>query len=157
MDENGLWTFDPPNSPTLEVTEGYIRMHQLQGLNFDGPGGAGDVNGGDAVLLEVWSVSGGGGGDGTPFARGDADAGGNDPNITDGIFILNFLFLGGPPPPCREAADADDNGAVNITDGIYLLNFLFLGGPPPPAPRAPTCGEDETVDQLTCESFPPCE
>jgi hypothetical protein len=99
-----------------------------------------------------------GGGVGGPlFARGDADAGGNDPNITDGIFVLNFLFLGGPPPPCRDAADADDNGAVNITDGIYILNFLFLGGPPPPDPRAPTCGEDTTPSELTCDSFPPCE
>ena len=97
-------------------------------------------------------------GGGNPrFGRGDSDANGGPPNITDGIFVLNFLFLGGPTPVCMDAADADDNGNVNITDGIFILNFLFLGGPAPPAPAAPTCGEDTTASALTCESFPPCE
>ena len=85
--------------------------------------------------------------DGDEFIRGDADAS-TAINITDGIFILNFLFLGGPNPPCEDAADADDSNAINITDGIYVLNFLFLGGPDPAAPY-PDCGtdpdEDETV------------
>ena len=80
------------------------------------------------------TTSGGGGGGGTNFVRGDADASGAI-NITDGIFVLNFLFLGGPNPPCEDAADADDSSAINITDGIYILNFLFLGGPDPAAPH----------------------
>ena len=50
------------------------------------------------------------------FFRGDADNSGAV-NITDGIFVLNFLFLGGPDPSCMDAADADDSGATNITDG----------------------------------------
>jgi glycosyltransferase involved in cell wall biosynthesis len=52
--------------------------------------------------------------DKTRFKRGDA----NDDdlvNITDGIFVLNFLFLGGPTPTCMEAAVANDDGQVNIT------------------------------------------
>lgn len=91
------------------------------------------------------------------FGRGDSDANGGAPNITDGIYILNFLFLGGPAPVCMDAADADDNGSVNITDGIYVLNFLFLGGTTIPTPAAPNCGEDPTDDPLDCTSFPPCE
>lgn len=96
------------------------------------------------------------GGGSVQFGRGDSDANGGAPNITDGIFVLNFLFLGGETPPCMDAADADDNGSVNITDGIYVLNFLFLGGPAPPAPVAPDCSLDTTASGLTCESFPPC-
>jgi hypothetical protein len=81
------------------------------------------------------------------FRRGDTDADGRK-NITDAIFLLNFLFLGGKRPLCFDAADADDTGVLNITDAIYLLNFLFLGGPPPPAPGAEDCGTDETGDRL---------
>ncbi|MEM7231286.1 MAG: LamG-like jellyroll fold domain-containing protein [Planctomycetota bacterium] len=93
---------------------------------------------------------------GTPFKRGDADASGSV-NITDGIFVLNFLFLGGPGPSCAEAGDADDSGAINITDGIFILNFLFLGGPDPAAPGANDCGVDpEGSPEAGCESFPAC-
>jgi hypothetical protein len=90
---------------------------------------------------------------GTKFSRGDANADGIR-NITDGIFILNFLFLGGPEPPCRESANTNGDGALNITDGIYILNFLFLGGPAPPAPY-PACGRLAT--ESDCASFAPCE
>jgi len=67
------------------------------------------------------------GGDGTRFLRGDANDDG-DINITDGVFVLNFLFLGGDGPTCREAANPNGDTDVNLTDGIYILNFLFLGG-----------------------------
>ena len=72
------------------------------------------------------------------FVRGDCNLDG-DGNITDGIFLLNFLFLGGSPPGCREACDNNGDGELNITNGVYLFNFLFLGGPPPPEPF-PACG-----------------
>ena len=93
----------------------------------------------------------GGSGGGTQFIRGNANA---DAvlNITDGIYVLNFLFLGGPAPPCAEAANANGDAVLNITDGIYILNFLFLGGPPPAAPY-PDCGAVEGAD---CASFPTC-
>ncbi|MHC4583887.1 MAG: LamG-like jellyroll fold domain-containing protein [Planctomycetota bacterium] len=55
MDENGMPT-DAASSPILEVTQGYIRIHQLQGNSNDGPGGDRDANGGDAVILELWKV-----------------------------------------------------------------------------------------------------
>ena len=75
---------------------------------------------------------------------------------TDGIYILNFLFLGGAPPICGDAADADDNGSIQLTDGIFILNFLFLGGEGPPAPGL-DCGEDPTPgDELGCENFDSC-
>jgi PKD repeat protein len=91
---------------------------------------------------------------GTKFVRGDADASGSR-NITDGIFILNFLFLGGTDPTCRDSADADDSGTVNITDGIYVLNFLFLGGADPLPPNG-ACGLDPTEETLDCVAFAPC-
>jgi hypothetical protein len=56
MDENGMPTEAGANSPVLEVTQGYIRIHQLQGNSNDGPGGPRDANGGDIVILELWKV-----------------------------------------------------------------------------------------------------
>jgi hypothetical protein len=94
-------------------------------------------------------------GQGAPFRRGDADASGLV-NITDAIFTLNHLFLGGPAPGCADAADADDDGALQITDAIHLLAGLFLGGPQPPAPGASACGPDPGNDDLQCSSYPPC-
>jgi hypothetical protein len=55
MDENGM-PAAATNSPILQVTQGYIRIHQLQGNSNDGPGGSRDANGGDAVILELWKV-----------------------------------------------------------------------------------------------------
>ena len=62
-----------------------------------------------------------------------------------------------PPPPGAlfRRGDSDGNGNMDITDGIYLLDFMFLGGPEPPPPF-PDCGPDPTIDELTCDTFPPC-
>jgi hypothetical protein len=97
----------------------------------------------------------------TPFHRGDANADGAI-NITDGIYILNYLFLGGPSPPCKEAANPNNDVSINITDGIYVLNFLFLGGPPPaaPGPMGSPCGTDPdpegSAGDLGCNSYTKC-
>ena len=86
-----------------------------------------------------------------PFVRGDANGDGSI-DITDAIFTLGFLFLGGGAPPCEDAADADDRGTLEITDAVYLLNFLFSGGPEPPPPHEVE-GEDPTEDLLGCRGF----
>ena len=89
------------------------------------------------------------------FRRGDANASG-DLNITDGVFVLNYLFIGGPTPTCLDAADSDDNGQLNITDGVRILNFLFLGGPEPPAPGTSNCGPDPESDDLEACVYGSC-
>jgi hypothetical protein len=97
-------------------------------------------------------------GEGVPadqtFRRGDADADASL-TITDAIFVLNFLFLGGRVPPCQRAADSDDNDRVELTDAVFTLNHLFRGGQgfPPPFPD---CGSQPAARKRTCTSFPPC-
>jgi hypothetical protein len=71
------------------------------------------------------------------------------PNITDAIAILGFLFSGGNRPDCLDAADVDDDGTVNITDAISLLNFLVVSGDPPEPPH-PEPGFDPTEDGSAC-------
>jgi hypothetical protein len=87
---------------------------------------------------------------GVEVLRGD---GNNDThvNISDPIYINNFLFYGGNAPPCMDAADANDDGAVNSSDVVYLYSFLFSGGPKPPAPY-PSCGHDPSSDSLSCNN-----
>lgn len=89
------------------------------------------------------------------FRRGDVDAD-NDVNLTDGVYILNHLFLGGSPPFCLDSADTDDNGGLDTSDAVLLFGYLFLGKEPPAAPFL-DCGEDTTEDELTCSEYSPCE
>ena len=89
------------------------------------------------------------------FRRGDANASG-EKDVTDGIFILNHLFLGRREPTCRDAADTNDDGELDTADAVSLFDFLFLGGAAPPSPGPVLCGLDTTDDALTCESFAAC-
>jgi hypothetical protein len=81
----------------------------------------------------------------TGFKRGDADASGAL-DLTDAIFTLQHLFMGGTKPPCVDAADSDDSGALDLTDAIYVLQFLFMGGTKPLPPGPDSCGPDPTAD-----------
>ncbi|MGQ9590099.1 MAG: PKD domain-containing protein [Planctomycetota bacterium] len=93
------------------------------------------------------------------FHRGDANGDGSL-DISDGTFILNFLFLGGPAPGCLEAANPNDDGGMDISDGVYVLNYLFLGGPAPlpPGPPEEPCGPDpeDSASDLGCETYERC-
>ncbi len=88
------------------------------------------------------------------FRRGDINAD-YSPDITDAVYLLSFLFTGGPTPPCEKAAEVNGDGQVDITDGVYLLAYLFLGGPAAKEPST-ECGIDLS-DSLPCGSFPPCD
>ena len=89
------------------------------------------------------------------FRRGDADATGRV-DIADAIFTLNWLFRGGRPPPCLDAADANDDAGANLSDPVFTLNWLFLGGRVPPAPGPFCCAPDPTPDGFPSCDQPPC-
>ena len=62
--------------------------------------------------------------------RGDANGDGQI-NVSDALYMLNYLFRHGSPPVSFEAGDAncdDDHGALDV---IFLLNYLFRFGPAP--------------------------
>jgi hypothetical protein len=88
------------------------------------------------------------------FVRGDSNADA-EINLTDAVYTLQWLFLGGQPPGCLEAADCDDNGRIDLTDAVYLLNYLFRGSQAPAQPF-PECGTDATPATPGCGSFAPC-
>lgn len=68
----------------------------------------------------------------TGNVNGDA---GEAVDLSDLIYLVNYLFLGGPAPPC--VGEANTNGdvgcSVDLSDLIYLVNYLFLGGTAPAA------------------------
>jgi hypothetical protein len=68
---------------------------------------------------------------------GDADgSGGLD--ISDAVYLIQFIFQGGPPPQPRiEAGDMDCSGGVDISDAVYMIQYIFQGGPPAPC----TCSD----------------
>ncbi len=67
------------------------------------------------------------------FKRGDANGDGLI-DLGDAVYVLNYLFKGGPAPDPLDVGDANCDGVVEIGDAIYLLNYLFKGGLPPGCP-----------------------
>lgn len=56
--------------------------------------------------------------------------------ISDAVYLINYIFAGGPVPCTIQAGDADGNGIITISDAVYLINYIFAGGP---APACPAC------------------
>jgi len=68
--------------------------------------------------------------------RGNVDGdGGDQVNVGDLTYLVDYLFRGGPPPPCTEEANVDGDllEQVNVGDLTYLVDYLFRAGPPPPS------------------------
>ena len=64
--------------------------------------------------------------------RGNADGDPGDAiNVADLTYLVEYLFFGGPAPPCPEEGDVDGSGAINVVDLTYLVDYLFFNGPPP--------------------------
>jgi len=66
-------------------------------------------------------------------ACGDIDGDGS-PEITiaDLVYLVDYMFNGGPPPAVEAAADVDGSGGdLDISDLVYLVDYMFNGGPPP--------------------------
>ncbi|UCC45103.1 MAG: hypothetical protein JSU65_04080, partial [Candidatus Zixiibacteriota bacterium] len=62
--------------------------------------------------------------------RGDADRSGTlDP--LDAIYMIDWLWRGGPGPQCEDEADVDGSGDVNPMDASYIVSYFWGGGPPP--------------------------
>lgn len=61
---------------------------------------------------------------------GDLDGSG-EIDIDDVVFLVNYIFGGGPAPIPLEAGDCDCSDNVDIDDVVYLINYIFAGGPLP--------------------------
>ena len=63
------------------------------------------------------------------------DANGDDQiNLADPVFVINYIFKGGPAPDPLASGDANCDGPVNLADAVYVINYVFKGGPQPCCP-----------------------
>ncbi len=69
-------------------------------------------------------------GDACDFISGDADNNGII-TISDAVFLITYIFGGGPAPCPLRNGDADCTGIITISDAVYLINYIFGGGPAP--------------------------
>ncbi len=77
-----------------------------------------------------------------------ADANGDgSTDIADAIFILAFVFLGGPAPSCPEQANANGDAGIDLADAIAILTYLFAAGPSP-------AGREECAAAADCNGKP---
>ncbi|MDH3890077.1 MAG: multiheme c-type cytochrome [candidate division Zixibacteria bacterium] len=76
--------------------------------------------------------------------RGNVDGiidGNVDIDIGDLVWLVDYMFTGGPVPPCTEEANIDGSccavgtaeslSDIDIADLVTLVDFMFTGGPPP--------------------------
>lgn len=71
-----------------------------------------------------------------PRPCGDANGDG-EVSLADAVYLINHIFLYGPPPTPACLGDANHDDAINIADAVYLVNFVFKGGPAPVANCCP--------------------
>jgi parallel beta-helix repeat protein len=80
--------------------------------------------------------------------RGDVNRDGMI-DASDVVYLIVYLYRGGPPPEPLELGDANADGYVNAADVVYLIQYLYRGGPPPPAKYGRPPGA--TLNQLPAQ------
>lgn len=75
------------------------------------------------------------------FVCGDADSDGSI-NVGDVVFLVQYIFGGGPAPVPLIAGDADSDGSINIADAVFLINYIFSHGSAPCNPPATYSSKD---------------
>lgn len=64
------------------------------------------------------------------FICGDVDGSGFV-NISDAVYLVAFVFSGGPSPEPLFSADVNCDKIVSISDVVKIVNYVFDGGPAP--------------------------
>ncbi len=89
------------------------------------------------------------------FRRGDTNSDARI-DISDGIFLLGWMFRGTDAPRCLEAADINGDDALNLSDAMFVFSYLFTGTSAPPPPGPETCGQPQAFT-FGCDRQDSCE
>ncbi len=65
-----------------------------------------------------------------PYVPGDANYD-NIVDISDVVYLLAYIFSGGPAPVLMVAGDVNADCAVDISDAVYIISYIFSGGSAP--------------------------
>jgi len=52
-------------------------------------------------------------------------------DLGDVLYIVSYLYKGGPAPDPLEVADCNCDGTIDLGDLLYLVAYLYKGGPAP--------------------------
>lgn len=55
-------------------------------------------------------------------------------DVGDAVYIVDYIFRGGDPPPDLHAADANCDGTINVGDAVHVINYIFKHGSAPCCP-----------------------
>jgi hypothetical protein len=76
------------------------------------------------------------------------DANGDETvNVSDAVYIINYVFVSGPLPVPLACGDANSDGTVNVSDAVYIINYVFVGGG---APEDCSPGSENWIDGDCC-------
>jgi len=53
-------------------------------------------------------------------------------DLSDVVFLINYLYKADVPPNPVEAGDVNCDGHVDLGDVVYLIDYLYKNGSPPP-------------------------
>jgi hypothetical protein len=52
-------------------------------------------------------------------------------DLGDVLYVIGYLYKGGPPPEPMVAGDVICDEIIELGDLLYLISYLYKGGPPP--------------------------
>jgi len=52
-------------------------------------------------------------------------------NVGDAVYLINYIFRGGPLPVFPPEGDVNCDSKTNVGDAVYIINYVFRGGPAP--------------------------
>ena len=52
-------------------------------------------------------------------------------DVSDAVYLIAYIFSGGPAPSPLSTGDANCDAAVDISDAVYLISYIFGSGPAP--------------------------
>ena len=55
-------------------------------------------------------------------------------NVQDVVYLINYLYKGGPAPVSERAVDVNNSGSIDILDAVYMINYLYKSGAEPNCP-----------------------
>lgn len=127
-----------PKQETLGYTNFWTDFNSLDGFNAILPSGtfqenlyylvrARALDGNNDVADSYWIMkytcaSG--------LKHGDADHN-NVITVSDAVYIISYIFGGGPAPYSTTNGDADCNNLITVSDAVYIISYIFGGGPAP--------------------------
>lgn len=112
------WIFGPDTLVVDIYHEQFVNPNDTAVISFYGYGGDRKFAG----YAEVMVIP-----DTAEYICGDAN---NDLaiNVSDAVYIINYVFIGGNPPNPLAAGDPNCDATCNVSDAVWIINYVFVGG-----------------------------